>query len=438
MKRSEPDLLASTTSKLLRYGLATIGPIGVAASQYILSLVLVRALEPEAFGRFSLLLIFSQFVCGIWSALFCAPLPALLAEASRLRQHWMVGSLFSANAVLGILCLVGFWWLAVFIGCTNQTGSLFAAYAVLALFRWFARAHAYATGEPLRSTGSDALYSLILLAGTGVIAFGDLASVASACTALLVGAGVGLVPFGRRYLSDQFLRISRHDLAKYAGVWRGHSGWALIGVVTTEATANLHAYLVAFLVGPTAFAPIAASALVIRPIGVVANALTEFERPQMARQIQRMDLKSILQSIVMFRWVLIASWSGAGMFAGVLASIAPRLIQPAGYDPAALWLGVVLWMAVAGTRLLRTPEGTVLQAAGRFRWLANASIVSAVASAIAVPLLLGLGGPIWSIAGVLVGEVTIAVCIWGYARRWHGEATACSARPVQFTIQSSS
>ena len=51
-----------------------------------------------------------------------------------------------------------------------------AVYAGVALIRWFARAHAYALGAPLRTTASDITYAVTLLAGIMLAALLSLTS----------------------------------------------------------------------------------------------------------------------------------------------------------------------------------------------------------------------------------------------------------------------
>ena len=416
-------------SNIFRYGLATIGPVGGAASQFILSVQLLHALQPSSFGSFSFLLVASQFGGGLWSALFCAPLPILLTQGDEPERRAMLRCLFVTNLALAGLAFSVFWILGTWLGTPNVASMLFAAYAAVALLRWFARAHAYAVGAPLRTITSDLLYSAVLLAGVGLIALSGSNTVELPYAALLVSAALGLLPFGWRYLDQQFIRISLRDLPRYADVWRRHSSWSLTGVVTTEATVNAHAYLVTFFFGPAAFAPVAASALIIRPIGVVMNAVTDFERPDLARQIDDSRLGGVMRSIRAFRVVLIAAWVATAIAAAGLMTYAPGLIFPSHYDSAYLATGAALWMAVAGIRLLRTPEGTLLQAAGAFRSLAYASIGSSVVSVAAVAVVLAAGGPMWSIVGILFGEAVIAAWIWRAAQRWWAAYSTTRAPP---------
>jgi O-antigen/teichoic acid export membrane protein len=288
----------------------------------------------------------------------------------------------------------------------------------LSLLRWFGRYYSYATGGAFRTMLSDIVYSATVLAGTGVAAFSGAAPLPVCYAAILFGTLGGLLPFGLRYLKQQFAPVSRVNLAGYGGIWRTHSGWSLAGVITTEATTNAHAYIVTAMFGPSAFAAVAASGLMIRPVQVAMNALTEFERAQMARQIGSGHLAHARAGARFFRSMLIAAWVATALAIAVLVRYAPTVLFPQQYNAVAIGTGIVLWMAVAGIRLLRTPESVVLQAAGAFRPLAYASMISSGISIVAVIALVGRGGAIWSIAGILVGETVLAGCVWIQARRW--------------------
>jgi O-antigen/teichoic acid export membrane protein len=411
LEAGHPDI-RSVALRMFRYALATIGPVGAAATQFILSLQLLHLLAPASFGSFSFLLVISQFSTGLWSALLCAPLPVVLAQE---QGRDLIGSLFVVNLVLSFLAFGAFWLLGLGLGVPVAAAALFAA---VGLLRWFARAHAYATGAANRTLASDLVYSVALLIGIGLVAILGADSPNLPYGALLVSAALSLLPFGQQYFLAQFVRLRLRELPRYAHVWREHSRWSLVGVVTTEATVNAHAYIVTLVGGPLAFAPIAASALIIRPISVVMNALSEFERPQMARQIARRDIDSAQRSTGTFLFVLALTWASTAAGAVLLMAYDPGVIFPSDYSHSSLALGMALWLAVTLMRILRTPDGVLLQAAGMFRWLAHASIISSVVSISAVAALLVLGGPLWSLGGILLGEAICAVWIWRQSWRW--------------------
>lgn len=415
---AEPTNIRSLAPRILRYALAAIGPVGAAATQFILSLQLLHLLAPASFGSFSFLLVISQFSLGIWSALLCAPLPVVLAQEQIEGRRGLIDSLFIVNLVLSLLAFGAFWLLGIGLEVPFGAAGLFAGYAALALLRWFARAHAYATGAASRTVTSDLLYSTALLIGIGLVSILKVDAPDLPYGALLVSAAVSLLPFGRQYFLAQFVRLHPRELPCYAHVWREHARWSLVGVVTTEATVNAHAYIVTLVSGPLAFAPIAASALIIRPISVVMNALSEFERPQMARQIARKDIGAARHSAGIFLFVLALTWVLTIAAAVLLMAYGPGVVFPNEYSQSSLALGMTLWLAVTLMRVLRTPSSILLQAAGMFRSLAHASIISAIVSISAVVVLLILCGPLWSLGGILLGEAICAIWVWRQSWRW--------------------
>ncbi|EXS71999.1 hypothetical protein BF95_10680 [Sphingobium sp. Ant17] len=350
--------------QLLRYLQAGVGPIASAGAQFLLSLTLLRMLSPTEFGSFAFLLVASQFSWGLWSALFCAPLPVLLSEQGKDGMEQIERCMLSTNLVAAIGALTLFFGLGLMLNVPPFAAAIFALYSGVALLRWLARAHAYALGSPLRTMMSDIAYSATLVAGIGMMVMTDVMMVMTdgksldlAYTALLASAIIGMLPFGKRYLALQFIRFDPRLIMGYRDIWRRHSGWSLMGVITTEATANAHVYLVTTLWGPAAFAPIAASALLIRPIGVAQKALNEFERAQMARQIGAGRIEDAIASVRTFRLVLVMAWMVTALAIAALLFKAPRLLFPPHYDLPFMIAAGALWLAVAGVRLVRALKG---------------------------------------------------------------------------------
>jgi O-antigen/teichoic acid export membrane protein len=184
-------------------------------------------------------------------------------------------------------------------------------------------------------------------------------------------------------------------------------------VTTTEGTANAHAYLVTLFGGGAAFAPLAATALLVRPISLVANALTELERPRLARLLAGRPADGAVRGTIrLFRGALLGTWLGSLLLAVAVLLWAPHWLFPPEYSIGTLWTGVLLWLSVALIQVIRTPEGVTLQAAGRFRILAMASVVSCGFSLALVGVLVAQQAYVWSLLGVVAGEIVIAVIVW--------------------------
>lgn len=398
--------------------MAAIGPIGVAGSQFLLSAVLLHKLSPAAFGSFAFLLVASQLSTSIWSALFCAPMPILLSTRDADLRATRRRGLMATNLLAALLVMPAFALLAFALKAPLPAALLFGGFAGINLLRWFGRAHAYANGTPWRTTVSDLFYAVILLAGVGLCFLDPESSLAAAYWALLIAATLGLLPFGLPFVRQQFVEVALRDVPAYAEVWRDHSGWSLTGVLTTEATGNAHAYIVTLISGATAFAPLAASALLMRPVSVASNALVDLERPQMARMLAEGRHREATQAVTFFRAMLILAWLGTVGVAVVLMRFVPHVLFPPEYDPGELSIATGLWLAIAGVRLLRTPESVLLQAGGQFKALAHASLISCGVSLTLVTAFLLVGGPVWSLVGVLLGEIVFAIWIWRQKAQW--------------------
>lgn len=416
-------------SQLASYGIAALGPISLAVTQFLLSLQMLRLLAPDVFGSFSFLLVVSQFLMGVSSALFCAPVGVLMASSERVARDNMVRALFATNLLFSIVTFLAIAGLALKVGSSGIEAASFGAYSAATMLRWFGRAHAYAVGTPLRSMASDVSAAATLAAAMIAIAVGGQSSASLAYFALLASGMAGVLALGRDFLRKQFMLPALADYARYREVWRLHSGWSLLGVVTTETTGNAHSYIVTLVSGGAAFAAIAASALITRPLTVIVNALTEFERPRFAQFIGAGHHDQVSRANVLFRLVLSASWLFVALAATALLRYAPRLVFPAKYDLGVIDQGSVLWMAVMIPRMIRAPESAALQAAGAFRWLAYASVISSCVTLVAVPILLVQGGPIRSILGILAGEMVFTFAVLREAKRWRAKKWRHAALP---------
>ena len=190
------------------------------------------------------------------------------------------------------------------------------------------------------------------------------------------GAVAGLAPFGPFYGREQVRALCAKALRDYVTIWHGYARWALLGVITTEATGNAHVYLITLLQGPSAFAPIAASSLLIRPINVAQSALADFERPQIAHRLAASDVRAVKETQKHFQFALATIWIATALAAVALFETNPTWVFTSSYDLRLLKTGAALWIVVAALKFIQIPPSTILGVAGEFKALATASIWS--------------------------------------------------------------
>jgi hypothetical protein len=400
------------------YIFPVIGPVIIAGAQFLITLQLLHSLDPAKFGSFSFLMIAAQLTIGIWGALFCAPLPSIFKDGDKGRQEKILSSIFTANLVSALTVGFIFYGISTALQLNDNQAIPFAVFAVINLLRSYARAYAYVNGRNRRTTISDLTYGACLLLGLAVLTFWQVEKLSAVCFLMALGSIIGIASFGKDYLARQFLRVSVSSLKEYAEIWRSYARWSVIGVITTEATANAQAYIVTLSFGPQSFAPVAASALFIRPIAVIMNALTDFERPRLARLIAGGDTVKTKKLMHLFSYALWFTWAGSVSAAAFILYYMPHVAFPEAYAMNEIVFGVVCWLAIAALRIIRTPESTVLQAGGKFKLLAGSSIYSCGFSIVAVAVLVSFGTPMWSMIGVLAGEFVFAVSIRARAKQF--------------------
>ena len=405
----------------VRIGIAAIGPASVAFAHVVQSVLLVRNLSRADFGTFSFLFATVAFSWAIWAALFCVPLAALLFRTAEADRSSVEHSVALTNLIGAILTTPIFAAIGWGVGLDLAEALLLAGFNALTLLRWFGRAQAYCHGKQLRSVSSDLLYGFTLLAAVAVMAIYGRYSLTGSFLSMAAAALGGLLPFAGSIFAVLVRREIGSSLAAYWRESKANMHWSLLYPAATEMTANAHVYVVTILAGPSAFSTVAATALLVRPMSLISASIRDVERPRLARLASGREYTKIASSLLRVRRLLVGVWLLTVAATIILFSVNPRLLFPETYALSDLRIGAVLWSAVGGLALLRVPESALLQAVGSFRGVSLANLASAVISTLAVTALVLVLPPVWSIAGVLTGQLCNAAAISYYARQWRRE-----------------
>lgn len=400
-----------------RYLLAGLGPVVLAGTHFLLSFAMLRLETPAAFGTFTFLFVAAQFTVALSMALFGAPLQTLSSTPEPQRAQ-SASAILSAASITAAVFAVSFGVLASAMALPAPAALCYGAYTGMMILRWVGRAWAYANDRPVSTAVSDISYGGLSLLAFGAAAYGLRLQPETACYgALALGAAASLLAFGAPYWSQLIAMPSRRSWRSYRDTWRRQSRWALLGVVASEAAANTHVYLVTLSAGAAAMAPLAAAALLLRPLNVVQNALGEYERPQMARLIAAGETAELRRTMRLFFWVLMLAWlSAVGLAVGVLR-LAPQLVFPPDYDLSLVGTAALSWIGVTLLILMQVPANIMVQAAGGFRLLARAVIWSSLVNVAVVALALLFLAPVWTIAAMALGWLVDLVLVQRAARR---------------------
>jgi len=398
---------------MLRYGASAAGPLAVSGAHFLASLVFLHQLPAREFGLFSFVLVVVSFGMSLNGALISVPLTRNLVardagcEASCFQVNWLVCTGFAA--ALFTLLLLG--------GASLQQAGLLALFGGVFVFRWFARCLAYVEGRMGAAIRSDLTYSLVLIGSLAMAAAFHGVSFALGSEILLVSALAALLPFGVSFFRGQVAAL-RGELGDYRPIFRDITRWSLTGVIFTELTINAHAYLVTLLSGPAAFALLALGMLLMRPASLMQSALTDLERPTMARAIGADDRTALANIERHFTVGLGAAWLANTLLCTALLAWYPALVVKKSYRMDDVIVVASVCALIMALRAWRTPPAVLLQAAGRFKQLAGIGAVSAIVSLTATLGLLLIAGPVASLGGIVLGEVMILVLCQTAVRNW--------------------
>jgi hypothetical protein len=399
-----------------RYGLSTIGPVAVSAAHFVASLIFLRLLRPEEFGRFAFLLIVVPFCLSAAGALLGAPASLTrgkdeITAQAEIRTLQKVSLLVSTAAGIVVTALM------FLTGAKGATALLFGLYGAAFTLRSFFRSLSNVRARLMRVAASDVLYGALLVAGLlGLASVGPL-DMRGAALVLALAALASFAPFGWGDFSEVVRPAGPATFLRYRPMWRDVTRWSLLGVVLTELTANAHAYFVTFISGPGTFGLLALGALFMRPASLVLSALPDIDQPLMTRRIAHGDIGGAFRVVHEFRTAAAAVLAATIVLSVALVVWFPHLLLKHYGVPDVLMV-LVFWIAITAARTLRTPESVFVMATGNYPALARIGAWSSVVALGATFILLCTAGPIASLGGVLAGEILILVMLAPLTRPW--------------------
>ncbi|MCI2285475.1 hypothetical protein L3081_21355 [Colwellia sp. MSW7] len=207
---------------------------------------------------------------------------------------------------------------------------------------------------------------------------------------------------------DYILKIGRGITAGFSGFFEGfkqQGRYALVGVLTTDATANSHVYLVTFMLGPEAYAPLAAARLLFRPISVVFQSITQVERPKVRKLILEGKIKVAQSHLKKGRDVTLVAWGINTLVCVCVLSFFLDYYWRSDTGHHALIIATILIGLINLIKSIRNPLSLYLQAVDKFKPLSLITIKSAIVTIPTVFFCLQLWGGAYSLIGVLVGEL---------------------------------
>ncbi|MBT3069816.1 hypothetical protein KKP04_02905 [Rhodomicrobium sp. Az07] len=392
---------------------SVVDQAALSAFNFALAFALIRVWSdnPEVFGVYSMVFAGALALTSVQNALINAQFTILRPkatsesdEATLLSMFWTV----NVAVVLGAMLLMFAAILAT--GGHLALAASAAAYVSATLLREYTRSLHFSNMNVRAVLALDCIslgISIVLMAAAYAfgpplglpILFAILATGLVVASALAVG--------GQR--AHYRILANRETATFYRDVWRKHSFWALMGVLTSEFQQRGYVFVVAAAFGAGSVALIQAAALLFRPIQLVTHAWGKLARAVLADHLAKGD-------VARARAFTLASFAVLGVlflaFSAALALgwpfISETLFRGRYTDLGGI---VVLWGMAAAVIMATGIFSLEAQTLMRFKELSFGAVLGALVCAAVLAVVVVVGDFRASVLAVIAGQLAFFVVV---------------------------
>lgn len=333
-------------------------------------------------------------------------------EQAESRQSFVRGILALQNRLLGVVLLM-----ATLLMCSLPLfapGVVLAPSLIVAVLAWttghwmreFVRIHGFLSLQPEQALYVDVAFGLLAGAGALVVVSGGITIVEAVGTlaiANVLAAGVMLWRLGI-YRSPP-----RPWQQAWASVWP-LARYALPGTVITWIFTYTFPYIASTAVSTAAAANLAATKLLVMPIGILSIAMTNLLQPKMAGWIAAGRLSDVTRTAIL----VALGATGLALLYLLLLFLTYGLIEQwvLGEDYSGLGAITLIWGLYAWLGLVRAVGLAVVLAGKQYQRMLRYNVIALLIYLPAVALG-GYGlGQLGIVIGVVMAEAVIALLIW--------------------------
>jgi len=380
---------------------------------FVLNLLLIRELTAYDYGVFAIVFILGGVSITYGNALVSIPANIRIARLRSPRAVAFLDVAFGSVALsicLGVAVIVAAGlWLTI-----DRPGESLAGGAFVGI--WTLRNHVrstmFARQRASTVTLSDGFYTATGAAlVAGLLWLRPVVPQATMILLFLAAANVVAIAAALAMLRRP-IRISlRRGVRRIYRAIFGEIGWSLIWVTTWNIQGQGVMFLVAAMIGPAAYAPIAAAIVLFSPLRFGVGAFINVMRPEFASGLTEERYRQVKLTLFGSFAVVVAVCLAYG--AGVWMSwpLLAQYVYAAKFANASMSLIVFLaWLTVFLATCYNVPLALV-QAALDFKAVAISTITGGLVGMASIILLIAFSTVAWSLAGAAAGEAAALTCI---------------------------
>jgi putative peptidoglycan lipid II flippase len=404
-------------SVLKRFLMALSGTAGVSLANFLLSGLLVLFVAPNDFGTYAFMQLFITFGTSLSSALIGSPLMYFMNSKKYETNDELIDGYFFINIVFSFTCSVFTFFIALYLLDSIFIAFLFSISAFFTWIRWFGRSYMNTIHRPETVAISDMFYTIPIFCGVIILYSFNFINLESFVALQLFAALFSSLILGKEFFLKQLNASRKVNIKGFLEGYKLKGKHSFIAALTTEATTNIHSYIIVLFWGPAVFAPIAAILLFYRPTLMVTVSLIQLERPKIAKYLNDEFYKGVSRVMNNLRLFVLITWFFNILFGAIAIIYFSDLIIKEGYDSNVIVSVMIVYGIINFLKCFRVPSSAYLQANGEFKQLSIFTMTSAV---ITLPLVIFFSyvlGPLWSLVGILLGELYISGKIHFYVQK---------------------
>jgi len=405
------------------------GSAGTALTNLLHGLAIMQMCSQKEYGIFAFLLVTQALLMGLSNALLGSPALIELSANEGPERDQRMRSYLRVNLLLSLIAGLLQASIAWGMDAPIHTSIAFGLSGLFTTLRWFGRAYGNNTHAHSRVVTSDAVYAVVGLIGIALLFVTHNIGLLQTAWLNAFAALLALPALPRAYhrlqwevlftmFGDKKKRNEPEFVGHMVSPWdpfregfKRQGQHALLGVVTTEATANAHPYIVTLLLGSEAFAPLAAAMLLFRPLAVVNMSLTQVERPRLRKLIHDGQATEAQKSLKRFRILNLTAWLGNVLLACGILLFASGYYWKEQSSMPIFQSSLFMLILIRLLSTVRAPSSVLWQAHDQFRALSRFTLYSALITVPTTALLAYFMGAEASLIGILAGECVLLYLI---------------------------
>jgi O-antigen/teichoic acid export membrane protein len=416
-----------------RFAVVLSGELIQSLFHFVLNIALVRTLSQQDYGFFAIIFVVGAIALTYARAGVAVPATTFIARAQGRLSERAFDALFGTAAfvlALAVMLVVSMALLPIIGAGAWAAGSFVALYA----FRSYQRIVLLARKAPRIAGLSDLVYAAVGIGSILYCTLGlDHVTPTHAFLSLTLAHASGVLVSFVRLGQPVRLTFKRKLWRRYLAIWRSLA-WSLAGITTNTLQGQGITIAFAAIVGPSDYAPIAATLVLFAPLRIPTNALTNMALAEVTELLAKGRVDLARQIVVRSNIVIAA---GCLVYGGAMLLTLPlieRYLFGGRFDHEPMgWIAAGIWMMMLLSLLYAIPRA-FLEATGTFRAIAWGSGIGLVISyAIMVPLLLTMPSA-FAILGLIASEGFVLIWLLRVYRRVSRVATD-AASPVAGAAQ---